>query len=60
MRAPCSVRVPRCNIVAPSMLRFRSPERAGFVVEHMHGDWSCGPLTAESRPIVTVARAAAR
>ncbi|WP_409180138.1 class I SAM-dependent methyltransferase [Amycolatopsis sp. VS8301801F10] len=32
--------------------------RAGFAVEHQYGDFRGGPLTADSRSIVTVARAA--
>lgn len=51
------------HVVAPSTLRFRSAaeisrslERAGFVVEHMYGDWRRGPLKPESLSIVTIAR----
>lgn len=48
----------------PGSLRFLNPgalnaflAEAGFEVQEQYGDWERGPVTAESREIVTVARA---
>lgn len=51
-------------VAAGTTLRFHTPEtlnpalaEAGFRVESQYGDWQHGPLTADSREIITVARA---
>lgn len=48
----------------PGSLRFLNTEalnaflaETGFEVQEQYGDWECGPITADSREIVTVARA---
>jgi hypothetical protein len=28
---------------------------AGYVVEHVYGDWDCGPVTSASRVMVFIA-----
>ncbi len=50
-------------LVAGSELRFRSQNefrdslmKAGFVIEHLYGDWYRGPLSNQSRVMVFVAR----
>ena len=50
--------------VAGTTLRFHTPEtlnpflvEAGFRVESQYGDQKTGPLTPDSREIITVARA---
>ena len=50
-------------VVAESKLRFRTQAEltsslvaAGFIVEHLYGDWNHGPFIAESRLMVFVAR----
>jgi SAM-dependent methyltransferase len=49
-------------VVASSELRFRSPAeladsltRAGFLIEHIYGDWNHGPATSASPVMVFVA-----
>lgn len=53
------------EVVVQSELRFRSRDEladslhgAGFVVEHLYGDWQGGPLSDASRTMVFVARRA--
>ncbi|GAC1450023.1 MAG: class I SAM-dependent methyltransferase [Ktedonobacterales bacterium] len=50
-------------VVASSELRFRSRTEltesliaAGFIVEHVYGDWDRGPVTSASRVMVFIAR----
>lgn len=50
------------DVVASSELRFRSRDEiadsltsAGFIVEHIYGDWDHGPLTSASRVMVFIA-----
>lgn len=50
------------DVVASSELRFRSRAEiadsltsAGFIVEHIYGDWDRGPLTSASRVMVFIA-----
>ena len=50
--------------VSGTTLRFHTPEalnpfleEAGFRIQDQYGDWRRGPLTADSREIITVARA---
>jgi SAM-dependent methyltransferase len=50
-------------LIVESELRFRSQlelsdslQAAGFVVEHVYGDWQRGPVTSASRTMVFVAR----
>lgn len=50
-------------VVASSELRFRSLAEltnslidAGFTIEHVYGDWDCGPVTSTSRVMVFIAR----
>ncbi len=49
-------------VVAGSELRFRTlPEltasliSSGFTIEHVYGDWDCGPVTGSSRVMVFIA-----
>jgi SAM-dependent methyltransferase len=51
------------DVVSSSELRFRSLSEltasltsAGFTVEHVYGDWNCGPVASTSRVMVFVAR----
>ena len=53
------------HVVAPSALRFRSEAEltrslgdAGFVVEHVYGDWDRRPASTTSRELIVVARRA--
>jgi SAM-dependent methyltransferase len=50
-------------VVAGSELRFRSLTEltaslvnAGFNIEHVYGDWDCGPVSSSSRVMVFIAR----
>lgn len=50
-------------VIASSELRFRSLAEltaalieAGFAIEHVYGDWSCGPLDNTSRIMVFIAQ----
>lgn len=50
-------------LIASSELRFRSLAEltnalieAGFAIEHVYGDWSCGPLASTSRIMVFIAQ----
>ncbi|MEX2536412.1 MAG: class I SAM-dependent methyltransferase [Trueperaceae bacterium] len=50
------------DVVVESELRFRSQAeltdsllKAGFTIEHVYGDWNCGPVTQASRAMIFVA-----
>ena len=51
------------HLASPNQLRFRTEEQlvsslenAGFVLEHLYGDWDRLPFTPAARELIIVAR----